>query len=121
MECYFNQTEIYKNGVFVRATAVSVLGVNMDESMKKILADAVEACFSEYEQYKNPPFEARIGGENRNEKDNKQEIHSRNSSDNLLIPCIEYAIFHNCPADKKITNKDCNSLVELYSKNVNEF
>lgn len=107
MECYFIQSEIYKNGVFVRATAVSVLGVNMDESMKKILADAVEYCFSERESFKKPPLVARIG---RDEKGNKQDIYSCNFNNNFLIPCIEYGIFDNCPADKKIANKECNAL-----------
>lgn len=114
MECFLNQTEIYKNGSLVRATAVSLLGANMDESLRKILVDAVESCFSKHESYKDPPSFARISRDNTNEKDNNQEISSCNFNRKFLVPCIEIRIFKNCPDDKKVASKECNALFKTY-------
>lgn len=94
----------------------------MDESMRKLLADSVETCFSKHESYQKSMLEDNYDPNilvHLRSMDNKngQEISRCNFKGQYLIPCIEMKIFKNCPAEKRENSEECNELFRAWSPN----
>lgn len=79
MDWYLNQTEINKDGVFDKETAVFVLGRSLEEPMKKILSETVDICLAGDQIFKrlvnggrSSEKYSRSAGHNNGEKEEKQ-------------------------------------------------
>lgn len=120
MECYFNQTNVYKNGAFVKATGVSVLGKSLDAAMKKVLATSIDTCLAQQEEFKKMFKDGKLGKSSSRGGDNKKEKKNDkprcNPEGHFLLRCIESDMFKNCPADKKVATEDCAALTTYMDK-----
>lgn len=119
IECYMNQTAMYKNGTLDKATAVTVLGKSLDESMKAVLSAAIDSCLAIHEQFK-----AKFSGGDRPKMGGgKQDINNKSPpmpqcdrAAGFIAHCVEMEMYKNCPADKMVTSDSCKSLATYMDK-----
>lgn len=125
MECYFNQTAVYKNGSLVKATAVSVLGKSLDAAMKKVMASSIDTCLAQQEEFKKMFKEGKFGKQSARGGDNKKEKNEKTDQASMprcspeghfLVRCVQSEMYKNCPADKKVASADCTALTAYMDK-----
>lgn len=107
IECYLNQTAIYKNGALDKATAITVLGKSLDAPLKKTLATALDTCMAGMEEYKKK--KAAKGDDSKREGKCGRE-------GKFLIRCVETEMYKNCPAEKKVASDDCTAMSAYMDK-----
>lgn len=121
MECYLNQTSVYKNGALDKGTAVTVLGQSLDASLQKTLATALDSCVAMQESFKGKfqnggrkPSGDKKKGDKNGEK--KRPMPQCNHEAGFLVRCIEMELYKNCPAGKKVSSEDCTGLTTYMDK-----
>lgn len=124
IECYLNQTSVYKNGAMDKTKAVTVLGAFMDANMKKTLATAIDSCLAIHETIKDKFKDGRgpkRGGDKDSTKVGNKEMPERpepqcGHTAKFLIRCVESELFKNCPAANKVASEDCTALTTYMDK-----
>lgn len=121
IECYMNQTGIYKNGALDKATAVTVLGKSLDAPLKKTLTAAIDSCLAIQKSFEEK-FKSGAGPKASGEKNGKSQKGPKsgepkcNRSIGFLVRCVEMEMYKNCPADKKVASEDCTALTTYMDK-----
>lgn len=105
--CYLNETSVYKNGVLDKATAVTVLGKNLDENLKGLVSAAVDTCLEKKAEMVEK-FGDKENKRPRKDGDSKKTRCSREPT--FLVRCVEMELFKNCPAGNKVDSADCTAM-----------
>lgn len=122
IECYMNQTAMFKNGAVDKTTAVSVLGKSLDANMKTVLSAAVDSCLAMHEAFKNKfsgkeHSHATKGekSQKQGKKDSRPKSHCGHTA-GFFVKCVEMEMYKNCPTNKKVTSDSCIALTTYMDK-----